>query len=245
MKYFNIIIIFLLFSCVPIEKNPDILFEQSFGNTGFTLIHSKKLFDNKTVSKMLDERSLVIFQRNLKLNTNVKITNIINNKSIVAKVGNSAEYPSFYNSVISIRIAKELEINVNEPYIKIEELNKNSSFIANKAKIFEEEKNVAVKAPVDEIGIKDLSIKEVTLVKTKKNNFSYVIKIADFYFYKTAQMLKVRISKELNMKNIKINELSKTQFRVYLGPYDNLKSLQNAFNKIKLLDFENIEMIKV
>ena len=127
----------------------------------------------------------------------------------MATVGKKAVYPSFYNSVISKRIANELEIDLNEPYIKIQELNKNQSFIANKAKTFDEEREVAAKAPVDEIGIKDLSKKikeDKILIKT---DFNYLIKIADFYYYKSAESLKNRIKNELNIKNVKINELFK------------------------------------
>ena len=98
----------------------------------------------------------------------------------MATVGKKAVYPLFYNSVISKRIANELEIDLNEPYIKIQELNGIQSFIANKAKTFDEEREVAAKAPVDEIGIKDLSKKikeDKILIKT---DFNYLIKIADF-----------------------------------------------------------------
>ena len=75
--------------------------------------------------------------------------------------------------------------------------------------------------------------------------FKYVIKIADFYYQETANLLKKRIKNELNLKNVKINELSKTEFRVYLGPYNNLISLKKVFNQILSLNFENIEIIKL
>ena len=52
--------------------------------------------------KKIDERSLVIFQKNLKKNTIVKITNILNNKSIIGTVGSNADYPLFNNAVLSI-----------------------------------------------------------------------------------------------------------------------------------------------
>ena len=66
-----------------------------FINKGFSLIYSDKFYDNKIISKKLDERSLVIFQKNLKKNTIVKITNILNNKSVIATVGSDADYPLF------------------------------------------------------------------------------------------------------------------------------------------------------
>ena len=57
--------------------------------------------------------------------------------------------------------------------------------------------------------------------------------------------LKQRVNNEFKVNEVKINKLSKTKFRVYLGPYDNLNSLKNAFNKISVLNFENIEIIKI
>ena len=54
-----------------------------------------------------------------------------------------------------------------------------------------------------------------------------------------------RIKEELNLKNSKILKVSSTNFRVYLGPFDNLKTLKNAFDDITPLNFENIEIIKL
>ncbi len=244
MNYKFVILFILLFSCSPIEKEIDINFKQSYKNHGFALIFNEGDYNKKIINKYLDDRSLKIFQKNLKPETKVKITNIINDKTIVATVGKKAVYPSFYNSVISKRIANELEIDLNEPYIKIQELNRNQSFIANKAKTYDEEREVAAKAPVDEIGIKDLSKKKKNKIIIR-TDFNYLIKIADFYYYKSAESLKYRIRNELNIKNVKINELSKTQFRVYLGPYKDLETLKKIFKKIEAIEFENIEIIKL
>ena len=55
---------------------------------------------------------------------------------------------------------------------------------------------------------------------------------------------KEQLSNITNTKEIKILSLSKTQYRVFLGPFDNLKSLKKAFNDISIIDFENLEIIK-
>ena len=101
----------------------------NFTNRGFALIYDNNLYADKSISKKIDERSLVIFNKYLKKNTQVKITNILNNKSLIAKVGNRSDYPNFYNSVISIRIASVLEIDKNEPYIEIKAIEENFLFI--------------------------------------------------------------------------------------------------------------------
>ena len=45
--------------------------------------------------------------------------------------------------------------------------------------------------------------------------------------------------------NKELENLYNLNFRVYLGPFDNLKSLKNAFDDISPLNFENIEIIKL
>ena len=249
MKYnfFLILLIVLITSCASNNYktvNVDPIFEK-FSNNGFALIYNDKLYNDKIISKKMNERDLIIFQRNLRKGTSVKITNPFNSKTIIAKVGKKANYPSFNNSVVSIRISKELEIDINEPYIVIEEIRDNTSFIAKKAKTFEEEKKVADKAPVDTISVNDLNRTDEKKIKKKINNeFKYVIKIADFYYLNTAKQMVKRIKSELNIKKTDINKINENKFRVFTGPYLSLKALQKAYNSIETLGFENIELIK-
>ena len=53
-----------------------------------------------------------------------------------------------------------------------------------------------------------------------------------------------RIKKETLIKKPKIKKISNKNYRVYLGPFDNIKSLQKSYNDINILEFENIEIIK-
>ena len=215
-----------------------------YSNKGFALIYNEDLYKQKIVSKKINERGLIIFQKNLKMNTQVKITNILNNKSIIATVGKNSKYPLFNNSVLSIRIAEELDLDNNQPYIEILEILENSIFIAQRAKTHDEEKNVAVKAPVDGISINNLNIEKKRDKKKYNTKFSYTIKIADFYFNETALMLLSRIKTENVIENPKIKKISAKKYRVYLGPFNNINSLQKSYNDIRILEFENIEIIK-
>jgi putative lipase involved disintegration of autophagic bodies len=218
--------------------------DNPFVNKGFSLIYNDEFYNNKIISKKIDERSLIIFQKNLKKNTIVKITNVLNNKSIIGTVGSSADYPSFNNAVLSVRIAEEINLNKNEPYVEILEVLEDAVFIAKRAKTFEEEKNVAIKAPVKNISISNLNIEEVNTKKKTNKKFSYKIKIADFYFNDTALLLVDRIIKETMIKDVKIKKLDQKKYRVYAGPFNNISSLQKSFNDISILEFENIEIIK-
>jgi hypothetical protein len=215
-----------------------------FLNKGFSLIYNDNFYYDKVISKKIDERSLVIFQKNLKKNTIVKITNILNNKSIIGTVGSNADYPLFNNAVLSLRIADEIGLNENEPYVEILEVLEDAIFVAKRAKTFEEEKKVANKAPVNNINISDLNTKQTNTKNELSKKFSYEIKIADFYFNDTALLLVDRIVKETMIKNAKIKKINEKKYRVYAGPFNNINSLQKSFNDISILEFENIEIIK-
>jgi hypothetical protein len=242
-----IFILILLTNCTTnnlINNKPDLILKNNFTNKGFTIIYNTNLYNKKIVSKKIDERSLVIFQKNLKKNTLVKITNLLNDKSLIAKVGAKSNYPSFNNSVISERIAKELDINSSEPYVEILSISKNSLFVAKKAKTFDEEREVANKVPVNSINIDDLNKIENINNKIVKSKFSYVVKVADFYFNETALKMLERIIVETNVKNPKLKKISTKKYRVYLGPFDNINSLKKSYNDINILGFDNIEIIK-
>ena len=241
-----LLIIFVLSNCSnsnSIKNNKNYTFKDNYSNKGFALIFSEKLYNNKIISKKLDQRGLTIFQKNLKKNTQVKITNILNNKSLIAIVGSNADYPSFNNSIISSRIATELNLDINETYIEIEAISENSLFIAKKAKTYDEEKKVAIKVPVNSISINDLNKKKNDNKNSLNKKFSYIIKIADFYFKDSAIVVINRINNETLFKNSKIKKLLNKKYRVYLGPFDNINTLQKSYNDIKVLEFENIEII--
>ena len=226
------------------KNKPSVFLDNPFINKGFVLIYNNDLYEKKIISKKIDQRRLIIFQKNLKKNTKVKITNITNNKSIIATVGSDADYPLFNNAVISVRIADAIDLNKGEPYIEILEVLEDSIFIANKTKTFEEEKSVATKAPVNNISISDLNQTQPNPKNEINKKFSYDIKIADFYFNDTALLLINRINNETVIKGAKIKKITEKKYRVYLGPFANINALQKSFNDINILEFENIEIIK-
>lgn len=247
MSYKNIIFIFFIFfiyGCEPINvKNKKLNFEieNRYKNSGFALIYNDQLDGIKEI----EPRSLMIYHKNLKKKSMVKITNPINGLSLIAEVkSNKIKFSNFYNAVLSDRIAQTLELDENEPYINIVLISKDSTFIAKKAKTFEEESVVAEKAPVDGIQINDLN-ESKSKKKIKKNKiFSYSIKVADFYYKDSAKLMLEKIKKDSLIKNLKIIELSKTNYRLLIGPFNDIKSLKNTFEKMNLFNFENLEILK-
>ena len=247
MKYrfcLNFIFILLLLSCNKSSYNKDkkinISEKSGYINSGFALIYNDKLEN----VKKLEPRSLDIYHKFLEKKSIVKITNPRNGKYLIANVNSKrVRFSNFYNSILSLRIAEELELDFNEPFIEIVLLSKGSTYVAKKAKMFEEEKKVAEKAPVDGIKINDLNQKKVKKNKIKKKKFSYIIKVADFYYKESANLMAERIKDESLINNVDIVKLSETKYRVLIGPFNDIKSLKNSFEKMSIFNFENLEVL--
>ena len=248
MKFRNLyILVFFIFfvGCEQYRPNKsakiELKPEKKYFNTGFALIYNQELDIKK-----LDNRSLQIFHKSLKKKSFVKITNPLNNKSLIAEViSRKVEFSNFYNSVISNRIAETLNLNIKEPYIEIALISQNSTFVAKKAKTFEDEKKVAQKAPIDGIKISNLGENnKMSDTKIIDEKFSYSIKIADFYYENNADLMIQRIKSETSIANIKLIKISKNNYRVLIGPFYDINSLKESFEKMKSLYFENLEILK-
>ena len=240
------ILIIFLSSCADYKsiKTSKTKEKKYYSSHGFALIYDEELYKNKTVSIKINNEKIVVMHSFLKRNTRIKIINPDNDKFIVTKISQRANYPKIFNVLISKKIASILELNYDNPYIEVLEIKKNKTFIAKKSNTFDEEKNVAEKAPVDGITIDNLGKEKDKEVKIKKHKFLYSIKIADFYYRDSAENMVDRIKDETNIKKSVIKKLSKTKYRVLLGPFNDIKKLEKSFNEIKVLNFENIEILK-
>ena len=246
MNYRIITIFFIFFfisSCdrsIDTSKKINISTENRFKNSGFALIFNQDL----DKIRKIESRSYDIYHKFLKRKSIVKITNPKNGKYLIANVkSNKIKFSNFYNSVLSRRIAEELELDKDEPFVEILLLSKNSTYVAKKAKMFEAEKSVAEKAPVDGIKINDLNKKKTEKKKVIKKSFSYSLKVADFYHKKSAKLMINRIKNESSIKNLNIIKLSETKYRVLIGPFNDIKSLKNSFEKMSVFEFENLEVL--
>ena len=217
-----------------------------YSNKGFAFIYDEESI--KFSKTNLDSDSIDILSPYLPNGTPVRLTNIINGKSLLTVVKNKVDLPIFYNSVITSRIVSELSINPNEPYVFIETIYSDNLYVAKNVKTFDGEKKVANNAPVDDIMVQSISLE----TKTKESNteefitdFNYIIKFADLYFEDSAIMLKKRLFEEYSINNILIKKLSQNNFRVYKGPYKDFENLKKGFHNIESLDFDSIEIIKL
>ena len=53
-----------------------------------------------------------------------------------------------------------------------------------------------------------------------------------------------RIKNEIYINNLSIMRLSKTKYRVLIGPFNDIKSLKDSFERMNSLNFENLEILK-
>ena len=247
---FNLVYLYIfvfLISCtqdMKIIKKPLKVNEPTYSSKGFALIYENSIFKNKTVNKKLNNSQNYVLHSFLKNNTLVNISNPFNSKFLTAKVRKTINYPSIYNIVITKKMADNLDLDIDNPYVEVLTIKKNDKFIAKKAAIFDEEKKVANKAPVTTISINDLSV-SASKNEVKKKKPMYIINIAEFYFLESAEMTKIRFEKEAKLENIKIKKISKNKFKVYFGPYDSFVSMKETYLSLNKLGFENLDVINI
>ena len=52
-----------------------------------------------------------------------------------------------------------------------------------------------------------------------------------------------KINSQISIDSISIVKLSKTKYRVLIGPFNDIKSLKTSFEKMNTLNFENLEIL--
>ncbi len=236
--------IFTLNSCADYAGKTSIKKKERkyFSSKGFVLIYNDDLFKDNVINKKLKNDSFAVLHNSLKINTPILITNPSNSKTIETKIYKKAEYPKIFNLVVSKKIANLLGLDINNPYVQFNEIKKNKTFIAKKASMFEEEKNVAEKAPVDEIKMDDLTANKTTDEKTIVEKYNYTILINDFYYKDSAINLKKEIIKKTNLNNIFVKKINDKKYRLLAGPFKNFNALKTTYISLNNLGFDDLNI---
>ena len=232
----------VLYSCADyrIEKKEKLYYSSS----GFALIYENNLYLQKVVNKKINNEDLSVMHNLLKINTPVRIINPDNSKVIETKIYKRANYPKIFNVVISQKIASILELDANNPFVEIIEIKKNKTFVAKKTNTYEEEKNVAEKAPVDEIKMDDLVYNEQGIKKKIFRNNNFILVINDFYYEDSAINLKNELVKKTKMNNISVKKINNGKYRLLVGPFKNFNALKTAYISLNNLGFENLDIYR-
>ena len=231
MKY-NIIFFFFLTSCL---SNSYVVKNKTYSAKGFAKIDRQFLLNS-------DENSFVSHNR-FKLGTKIRLINPVNGKSLEKVVKKKVKYDNFYKVLISVEIAEELNLDLNFPYVEVNEIKKNKSFIAKKAITENVEKKIANKAPITKINIDNLN-KSKKIKKTKLKNYS--ILVAEFYSLESAEILKKRLMSILissNYKQIYIKRKNDKSYKLLMGPYNTIKKLKNDYIVLSDSNFEDLDII--
>tara|TARA_A100001015_G_scaffold261731_1_gene307433 strand:+ start:677 stop:1414 length:738 start_codon:yes stop_codon:yes gene_type:complete len=242
MKFRYLLIVLILFGCS--SNYTQVKNKKPYNAQGFALIYNELEFEKKIVSKRLDNKNIQAAHKDLKINALIKITNPKTKDSITVKNLKKANYPDFYKILISEQLAKKLNLDKKLPLVEILELRKNKSFVAKKAKIFNEEKKISNNAPVDSVQISNIS--DTNSKKKRKINERMYILIAAFYSKETAEFLKERITKEIpdyDTNKLMLKKSKNNEINVISGPYNTINLMKNDYIQLKNFGFEDLNII--
>ena len=242
MKYSSLIIIIFLSACTV--NSTKLENRAPYNSKGLAYIFNIKDYEKKIITGKLDNSKLQVSHSSLKPNTLIKVTNPVTNKSLIVNNSKRISYPDFYKILISEKVAKELNINIEVPLVEILEIKKNKSFVAKKAIIYKEEKKISTKAPVTSVQISNLSKNNNKKKTIEKNDF--FILLGTFYSIETAEFLKDRIIKEIhsfNNKKLIIQKKNVNKINLKSGPYKTINLMKNDYIQLKKFGFEELDII--
>ena len=241
MKFKLFILLIILSSCTTTISNVNQ--KKPYISTGFAYIYNSDDLSNQIIKGKMNNEIMQISHKNLKIGTLIKISNPKNKETIVLKNIKRIKYPDFYKIIITKPVAEKLNLNTELPIVELTEIKKNKSFVAEKAKIYSEEKKIPSKAPVASVQISNISKDKTKISKKKKDKI--FIHIATFYSPKTAKFLKERIVKDvknLDSRNLKIKKKNNKETQLILGPYMSVNLLKNDYIKLKSYGFEELDV---
>ena len=236
----------LLYSCADYSANKSVQkkVRQYYSSSGFALIYEDNLYIQKVVNKKINNEDIKVMHSLLKTNTPIKIINPANSKVIETKIYKKANYPKIFTIVVSERVALILELDLDNPFVEVIEVKKNKTFVAKKTNTYEEEKNVAGKAPVDEIKMDKLINNEDKAKKKVFKDNNFIIVINDFYYEDSAINLKNELFKKTGFSNILVRKISNNKYRLLAGPFKNFNALKTTYISLNNLGFEDLNIYK-
>jgi hypothetical protein len=180
-----------------------------------------------------------VIHRNITPNSKVKITNLLNKKSLIVEVNKNSNFKKEREIIIPNKYMDLLELNYNLPIVKIESLRTNKTFKADSAKIFDEEKKITQNVEIKNVDIVDLSKNN----SSKNNNLNkLIIYYGDFTFKNSAIDMVSLLKKEIKNLNPTVIQVKK-KFRVKVATINDISEFDIFFNKIVNTKFDNYNII--
>tara|TARA_B100000886_G_scaffold335906_1_gene293770 strand:- start:185 stop:919 length:735 start_codon:yes stop_codon:yes gene_type:complete len=240
MKYRYFLIFFFIFSCTNVKVHK---YERPvFSSKGFAYIYTQEDYENKIIKKNINSNQIILAHNKVKRGVLLKVTNPKNGKNIILKNSFNLDYPDFYKVLITKSLSQKIGLNENFPFVEVEEIKKNKSFVAKKAETHNEEKQLQVKAPVEKVKISNIG---KTINKSSDKDPKFIIILGNFYSLESANLLKKRVKSEselLKNKKISIIKKNKHNFEVFLGPYKTIKKMKNDYIALKQINFDEVDV---
>ena len=241
MKYKIILLFIIITSC---SKNYSSIDSKSlFNSKGFAYIYNERDFEDKIIQKKMNNNILQLAHNKLKPGSLIKLVNLKTNESIILKNDKRFQYPDFYKILITEPVAVKLNLNSNLPLVEIIEVKKNKSFVAQKTKIFQEEKKIYSNAPIESVKIDNISKSKKN--KSHVNKDKFFIVIGEFYSSNSAKLLKKRITDKLtnfDSKKLNIKIKKKNKITLFSGPYTTINLMKNDYIQLKSFGFEELDI---
>ena len=241
MKFRLFFFIFFVLSCSSQLNNSDQ--KKPYTSKGFAYVYNDYDFKQRIIKGKMNSNKLQISHQNLKTGALIKIINSNTNESIILKNIKRIKYPDFYKILITESVMNELNLSKDLPIVEIIEIKRNESFVAEKAKIYNEEKKISSNAPVTSVKISNISKDKKKKITNKSNKI--FIHIASFYSKDTANFLKQRIVQEVldfDINKLKIKQISSKETHIISGPYTSVNLLKNDYIKLKNFGFEELDI---
>ena len=241
MKYKLIILLAIITSCTHnlSSQHPKSLYSAK----GFAYIYTNEDYNKKLIKKKFTTTQFQISHNKLKSGTLIKLMNPITKDFIILKASKKVQFPDLYKVLITEPVANKLNLRKDLPLVEILEVKKNKSFIAEKSKIYNEEKKIHSNAPVELVKIDNISKNKK--YKKKSNNNNIFIIVAEFYSNKSAVLLKERIVKELtnfDSKKLSIRVKKTNKISLISGPYRSINLMKNDYIQLKNFGFEELDI---
>jgi hypothetical protein len=176
-----------------------------------------------------------VIHRSIAPNSKIKITNLLNKKSIVVEVNKNSNYKKEREIIVPSKYIDLLELNYNLPILKIETIRENKTFKADTAKIFEEEKKITQNVEIKNVDIVDLSKNNSS---KNKNLNKLIIYYGDFSFKNSALDMVSLLKKDIKNINPTVIQVNK-KFRVKVASINDINEFDIFFNKIVNTKFDN------
>ena len=229
MKFKLFFLIAFVLSCSP--QLSSINQKKPYSAKGFAYIYNDFDFKEKIIKGKMNNDIMQISHQKLRVGALIKIINPKNEEIVVLKNTKRIKHPDFYKILITKPVAEKLNLNLDLPILEIIEIKKNKSFVAEKAKMYREEKKISSKAPVDSVEISNISKNIVDERKKKTDNI--FIHIGTFYSIDVAKF---------DDKKLKIKKINNKEIQVISGPYTSVNLLKNDYIMLKNFGFEELDI---